>query len=56
MPTSVEVQYIGVACVILALGKMQEKKLVVLLPYKDLDIKNVKNVNCVASKHKILHN
>tara|TARA_B100000405_G_C16442638_1_gene322248 strand:+ start:107 stop:313 length:207 start_codon:yes stop_codon:yes gene_type:complete len=49
-------RYIGEACVIGATVSKLIRKLAELRFFKDLGIKNLKNVNYVDSKHSIKHN
>jgi len=45
------VEYTGVVCVILAIGKKQVREWEVLLPYRDQGIRNIKSVSSVDLKH-----
>tara|TARA_B100000214_G_scaffold223434_1_gene162598 strand:+ start:268 stop:474 length:207 start_codon:yes stop_codon:yes gene_type:complete len=56
MLTKGTTRYIGGACVIDAIVSKQIKKLAELRCFKDLGIKNLKNVNYADSKHNIKHN
>ena len=49
MPTSGGLRYIGVVYVIPATVRKQANVSVVSQRYKDLGIRNIKNVNCVVS-------
>jgi hypothetical protein len=55
MPTNGMTRFIGGVSVIPASGSLLARKWEESLLYKDQDIKNVRNVNCVDSKHRTKH-
>ena len=56
MLISGKAKYTGDVYVIPVIGKKQENGEEASQHYKDLDIKNVRSVNCVDSKHRIKRN
>ena len=56
MHINVMVGYIGVVTVIPAFVKRQERKSAESRRCKDQDTRNTKNVNCVVSRHRTMHN
>ena len=56
MATKDMVGYIGVVDVTPASGRRLARRWEVSLHYRDPDIKSIRNVSCVDSKHSIKHN
>jgi|TARA_B100001093_G_C25916644_1_gene630975 hypothetical protein len=56
MPTNDMARFIGGVSVIPVSGRKQVRILAGSLPYRDRDIRNLRNVSYVDSKHRIKHN